>query len=406
MPRPTSWLLIPFGAATLALGRLFGLVELYVVGVSMPVALVLAMIIVRRPLGLVVRRSVNPARPCAGESAWVEVSIEAIRKSPLCRIRDANDSGPSAEIDVAPLQLGNTTHTRYGLPVRRRGVVTIGPATVEITDPLGLASRRAVVADRQQVVVLPRWTRVELPRLGSTEGDLTSSLARSLARSGRSDEFTGVREYAPGDDPRRINWKATARGDIPLVNTYDAHSDVETLVLFDTSSAAYDDETFETAVSVVTSLVLSSADPASGRDHRIRLLMSGSDGDVGEVDDIGVGGVEVGPHNRDELSVRMAVIERSLSGISPLAPATPRPGTEVPGPGGSLRAAVVVTADGDHEWSGIARRSLGGLDAVVLVNVGRGASRRPGPLTLNLTDFDDFAAAWFRLVRNRTGGPT
>lgn len=35
-------------------------------------------------------------------------------------------------------------------------------------------------------------------------------------------QFAGIREYAPGDDKKRINWKASARGQKLMVNIYDS----------------------------------------------------------------------------------------------------------------------------------------------------------------------------------------
>jgi len=55
---------------------------------------------------------------------------------------------------------------------------------------------------------------------------LATKLARSRATSendgrswsfGAGDDFAGLRAYRPGDDPRAIDWTASARGDAPLV---------------------------------------------------------------------------------------------------------------------------------------------------------------------------------------------
>lgn len=53
-------------------------------------------------------------------------------------------------------------------------------------------------------------------------------------------EFAEVREYAPGDDVRSIDWNVTARTGTPYVKRFDEERELSVLVLFDASgSGAY-----------------------------------------------------------------------------------------------------------------------------------------------------------------------
>ncbi len=58
---------------------------------------------------------------------------------------------------------------------------------------------------------------------------------RTSGRRGSSAEFRDHRAYAPGDDPRRIDWAAYARTDEPVVKLYRAEEDVVVRVAIDTS---------------------------------------------------------------------------------------------------------------------------------------------------------------------------
>ena len=385
MPRAAALWLVLLGAASITAGRLFGLIELYVIGVALLVAVVCAVLVVRRPAGLLVRRRVVPDRPSAGQSATVEIRIDAIRTSPLCRVRDNLGPGRlAAQIDVSPLKLGASARSAYRLPTERRGLVTLGPATLEVVDPLGLAVRRARVADREQVVVLPRWTPIALPDLASCDGALIDALRRARLRSGQPDEFRGIREYAPGDDPRRVNWKATARRDDPLVNEYEPDSDVVTTVVLDTAADRHHDDSFETAVSVVTSLAMATESDDDSRTRRLRLVI-GSELDV-EVDDT----------NRDATTARLAVVETAMSQTG-----TP---TTVTGPRvqpGHLNVAVIVTGRPDARWLAWTRREMGRVDALVVVTCGAQPSALDGGFAIHLPSFDDFATRWHQLVRRR-----
>jgi uncharacterized protein (DUF58 family) len=54
---------------------------------------------------------------------------------------------------------------------------------------------------------------------------------------GRGMEFASVREYAPGDDVRTIDWNVTARMDAPYVKQYVEERDLTLLLLVDVSGS-------------------------------------------------------------------------------------------------------------------------------------------------------------------------
>jgi uncharacterized protein (DUF58 family) len=87
---------------------------------------------------------------------------------------------------------------------------------------------------------------VELAKLASltvrartiVEGAL-SGMHRNL-HPGASLEFTEHKEYAPGDDVRRIDWKAVARTDRYTVKRFEDETEMRLLLIFDSSgSMAY-----------------------------------------------------------------------------------------------------------------------------------------------------------------------
>ncbi|PWT98937.1 MAG: DUF58 domain-containing protein [Candidatus Melainabacteria bacterium] len=52
-------------------------------------------------------------------------------------------------------------------------------------------------------------------------------------KRGQGTDFASLREYVTGDDPRSIDWKATARRHRPIVRTYEAEQEQKLLVLID-----------------------------------------------------------------------------------------------------------------------------------------------------------------------------
>ena len=114
---------------------------------------------------------------------------------------------------------------RFEVACPKRGEWILPPVGVKLLHPMGLAETPAATQDEPvTLIVQPRPRRARLPR------DMRSRAKRpfpdgDIARMGvATNEFRELREYVPGDPPRRINWKATARrmgtgeSEIPLVN--------------------------------------------------------------------------------------------------------------------------------------------------------------------------------------------
>jgi len=126
---------------------------------------------------------------------------------------ELDSSGHRRRLRLAP---GEAVSIRYEVIPRCRGEVAFGDLYARARGPLGLASR-------QFRVPLSRAARV-YPDLRS----LAVALLAGRAEEGRARtrglyegrEFAGLRPYLPGDDPRGIDWKATARRGTPVVREW------------------------------------------------------------------------------------------------------------------------------------------------------------------------------------------
>ncbi len=69
-------------------------------------------------------------------------------------------------------------------------------------------------------------------------------------------EFCGIREYVPTDPAGRINWKATIRSNVPMVNQYDSTSNLDLAVVFDIEDSHIfkEEELVEETIRIVSSL--------------------------------------------------------------------------------------------------------------------------------------------------------
>ncbi len=117
------------------------------------------------------------------------------------------------------------------LVARHRGVHRIPPAVCRLSGPLGLASCDVDGAGWQPVTVLPDLPRAR--RLSAARRRDRAGEARAMGRLGIGTEFESIRDYAPDDDIRQVNWAATARAGRPMSNQYRVEEDLDLLCLID-----------------------------------------------------------------------------------------------------------------------------------------------------------------------------
>lgn len=96
----------------------------------------------------------------------------------------------------------------YELEGRERGEFQLGPVDLVGTDAFGFFPWRAQLPCHQRVIVYPNIFALDLQRRrGLPSGSLKvlNKLYEDVTR------YRSLREYQPGDEPKRINWKASAR---------------------------------------------------------------------------------------------------------------------------------------------------------------------------------------------------
>jgi uncharacterized protein (DUF58 family) len=94
---------------------------------------------------------------------------------------------------------------------RERGSFALGPVVARITGTLGLIQRSVRYDPGDDVLVTPSLAGVRHLRLLALQHRLRDAGVRSIRRRGEGTSFASLREYAIGDDPRHVDWKATAR---------------------------------------------------------------------------------------------------------------------------------------------------------------------------------------------------
>lgn len=167
----------------------------------------------------------------------------------LVRRRTAGGAEGGALPDLPP---GGSAECAARLLPARRGVIRLEALAVSAADPLGLARRAAEIASPASVVVLPR--RYPVSNLNLPGGRKYQQGGVALASSvGESMEFSTLRDYRPGDPPRRIHWRSYARtGRLIVKENHDEYFVRHALAL-DTFVPPGGEAAFEEAVSVAAS---------------------------------------------------------------------------------------------------------------------------------------------------------
>jgi len=115
----------------------------------------------------------------------------------------------------------------------KRGVFSIPQGVAESSFPFNLFKHSVLFARKEHLIVHPasRNLRNLFPRGGDAQHRLS---ARSVPRPGESMDFYGCRVYRPGDSPRKIHWRATARYRVPIIKEYQQEHVSHAAVLLDT----------------------------------------------------------------------------------------------------------------------------------------------------------------------------
>ncbi|HEX2778255.1 MAG TPA: DUF58 domain-containing protein [Gemmatimonadaceae bacterium] len=168
-----------------------------------------------------------------GDSAEGEVRVtsswdHAVRVRLYDQLPTSLDQPAKRAHDARPIpKEGGSAAFPFTVRGRVRGRWPLGPIVLRAVGPLGLMERSLsfphrtgvdedVMAGRalaDSVIVAPSIAGIGRFRLLALQQRLRDTGSRTIKRRGEGMSFAGLREYVIGDDPRRIDWKASARRD-------------------------------------------------------------------------------------------------------------------------------------------------------------------------------------------------
>jgi uncharacterized protein (DUF58 family) len=225
-----------------------------------------------------VRRTFTPLVLTAGHPVWVRLQVSnlAPRPFPAATWTDAVGWLPGTGVagQLGPLRSGLFRHREplssaaltYELTPPRRGQFEVGPFTITMTDPFGLANGTQRAGHAQTITVVPEVQVLPDSGLAIAEAEGSARLVQHRAVGGDHDITT--RAYRTGDALRRVHWRASAHHGDLMVRQEEQRSHSEASILLDTRKSGYRDvdaifptsdaesDRFDWAVNFTASLVV------------------------------------------------------------------------------------------------------------------------------------------------------
>ncbi|MDP8959242.1 MAG: DUF58 domain-containing protein [Actinomycetota bacterium] len=384
MPTGRGWAALGAGAASLAMWGAFGEGELLLLGVFLilGVALALAVVLAGRSTVVLARR-VSPNVVHEGQQAVVEVSLanqgQSLRD---LAVQDEVAGLGSARFVAARLPRAEPVTARYEVACRSRGVYRVGPVSVTVSDPLGLAETGGRLGAADRLVVYPAVE--DLEGLPSVRGrDPSHQAVRPHFSHRGGEDFFTLREYQMGDDLRLVHWRSSAKQDELMIRQLEVPWQARALVFLDARASAYrSPAAFEKAVQGAASVVRHL--------HRLGFAIDLWAGSTGATQEDG---------------------DRYRSAMEVLATVQPVDALDLRGSAARLRresgggAMVMVTGMPDAEDVGaflLLSRDFGSLLVMAVAEV-EGASlvefQRAGAVTVAVPPQGAWAPAWRQAVR-------
>lgn len=161
------------------------------------------------------------------------------RWTAIARIHDGLPPTIAHESGDARFRLRSNETVTLDVPIigEARGRFALGTVAMELESPVGLLKRFVPFELDDAIVVIPSLTNVRRFRLLAMQHRLSDAGIRALRQRGEGTAFAGLRDYVPGDDPRTIDWKSTARHAKPIVREQSVERSQTVLLMIDCGRA-------------------------------------------------------------------------------------------------------------------------------------------------------------------------
>lgn len=225
-------------------------------------------------------RQIVPDESFGDEDIRIESCLRNLTRESLvnAEIHEVLDSRitPEKGINITPVSIAPDGESRLVFEFRSpsRSNYKIGPLIARVRDPFGFYLSETKL-ESENLSVMPRPDRLRGMRLrpkhvGPWPGIIPAKVL------GLGTEFYSMREYVSGDDPKRINWKASARYRSLIVNETEAERVTDVMLVLDSDVTFYgpvEGDMFERGVQAAASI----ASHLLRQGNRVGLVLQGSE---------------------------------------------------------------------------------------------------------------------------------
>ena len=170
----------------------------------------------------------------------------------------ASVDGLPGSFDLAPRA---SAMLRYELTPTRRGKRTLGAVTVRYELLVGLLVRQEATLVEQAIDVYPDVHASRALEMLRRRGREDSKLGSLRVRGGDT-EFERLRPYQRGDEPRHVDWRASARKDDLVVRQFQAESNQNVVFAIDIGRSMRGESSGITSIDHALAAALLTADVA------------------------------------------------------------------------------------------------------------------------------------------------
>ncbi|MEO6886779.1 MAG: DUF58 domain-containing protein [Jatrophihabitantaceae bacterium] len=245
------------GALALGLGLGLGWMAFDLIGIGLLAIVVIGLLTIIRPSRLSIDRAIQPPRVPKGSPA-IAVLTFANRGRRTVGVTVANQPFGDVQVrTVIPrMRRGERGMRTYRLPTRQRGIFDVGPVEVTRHDSFDLFRASRKHGSPERIWVYPRVLGLRTLPTGQTrhlEGPSSDTSPQGNIT------FHRLRDYVVGDDLRLVHWRSSARtGSLVVKHNVDT-SQPYTVVLLDLRPDRYTAESFESAVDIAASVVVTNS---------------------------------------------------------------------------------------------------------------------------------------------------
>ena len=174
-----------------------------------------------------------------GRDLPFRVELRVCSSAPLPLAGELRDVVPAAalpafQVHAFRLPAGGSLSLAATFRIPLRGSFEFGPAWLRLTGPCDVLEAQQVFSCPGSVKVLPEgFSSSECLRHDERAELMLLDKISRVRQTGLGTEFEMLSEYRPGDDPRRIDWKTTARLRRPVVRRFQVERHRDVMIVID-----------------------------------------------------------------------------------------------------------------------------------------------------------------------------